>query len=75
MVGFEYGEFQKRMVKLQDQLTEARVDLMVLNQNADLYYYTGSLKPLYLLVPQQGEAFVIARKALEQIAAEIPWLN
>ena len=75
MVEFEYGEFQKRIVKLQNQLTEARVDLLVLNQNADLYYYTGSLQPLYLMVPQQGEAFVIARKALEQIAAEIPWLR
>ena len=41
MVEFEYGEFQKRIVKLQDQLTESRVDLMVLNQNVTFTIILG----------------------------------
>ena len=60
-----------RLHKLQDLLTEHKADLAILHYATDLCYYTGSTLPLYLLVPQRGEARVVARKALARIAEEV----
>ena len=44
---------------------------LVLSQNTDLYYYTGSVQPLYAIIPAKGEPFVLARKAVQRIRDEI----
>lgn len=59
-----------RLAKLQALLVEREVDLAVLQYATDLYYYTGSVQPLYLLVPRDGQPCVLARKALTRIAEE-----
>jgi len=64
-----------RIAKLQALLARREVDLAVLSYATDLYYYTGSVQPLYLLVPRQGAARLVARKALTRIqdeAAHLP---
>ena len=60
-----------RLRKLQGLLAQREIDLAVLQYATDLFYYTGSIAPLYLLVPRQGEALVVARKALERIEQEV----
>jgi len=60
-----------RLQKLQDLLAEREIDLAILHYATDLCYYAGSPLPLYLLVPRQGEALVVARKALARIAEEV----
>jgi len=60
-----------RLLKLQHLLAEREIDLAILHYATDLCYYTGSTLPLYLLVPQRGEARVVARKALARIANEV----
>ncbi|MHB9107054.1 MAG: M24 family metallopeptidase [Armatimonadota bacterium] len=60
-----------RLHKLQDLLAGREIDLAILHYATDLVYYTGSSLPLYLLVPQKGEARVVARKALARIAEEV----
>ncbi|MHB9133955.1 MAG: M24 family metallopeptidase [Armatimonadota bacterium] len=57
-------DYPARLRALQETLQQRDVDLAVLNLNSDLYYYTGSVRPLYLLVPARGEALVLARKAV-----------
>jgi Xaa-Pro aminopeptidase len=61
-----------RMAALQAFLTARAIDVAVFSYATDLYYYTGSTQPLYLLVPRSGTPCVLARKALARIAEEAP---
>jgi Xaa-Pro dipeptidase len=72
---FSIREFETRLQSLQQELSKRGIDWGILNNNADLYYYCGSMQPLYLMVPAQGEAVVVARKALSRIMKEVEQLN
>jgi Xaa-Pro dipeptidase len=71
-MNFTSDEFGQRLARLQQLLVEKQVDLAVLNQSPDLYYFTGSTQPLYLAVPATGRPVILARKALERIRTEAP---
>lgn len=65
----------QRLGELQALLREREIELAILQYATDLYYYTGSVQPLYLLVPQNGEPCILARKSLTRIrdeAAQLP---
>ncbi len=64
-----------RMLKLQALLAQRELDFAVLHYATDLYYYTGSVQPLYLLVPREGEASLLARKSLSRLQTEVPFLT
>jgi len=66
-------EYHTRLKRLQECLCKQEIALAILSDNVDLYYYSGSVKPLYALIPAEGEPVLLARKALEQIASEVPW--
>lgn len=72
MPGFTVAELSERVAKLQEALRSQGIDLIALNHNSDIYYYTGSIQPLYLIVPASGEPFTLARKAITRISREIP---
>ena len=59
---FRAEELVERIGKLKNLLVEKGVDLAIVTQNSDLYYYTGSIQPQYLLVPVSGEPVILARK-------------
>jgi Xaa-Pro dipeptidase len=65
-------EFASRLASLRGLLRQKEIDLAILNVNADLYYYTGSVEPLYLLVPVEGSPLLLARKGFERIRDEVP---
>ncbi|RPJ04739.1 MAG: hypothetical protein EHM28_13470, partial [Spirochaetaceae bacterium] len=69
--GFTEKEYLQRLQKLQDLLTAKGLDLAVLNTGVDLYYYTGSVLPLYLFVPVKSKPFMLARKATDQIRTSV----
>ncbi len=71
MPDFTIAELTERMRRLQRHLAGKGIGLAVLTQNSDLYYYTGSVQPLYLLVPADGEPLALARKSLTRIREEI----
>jgi Xaa-Pro aminopeptidase len=64
------NELMARIGKLQNHLTAQGIDLAVLNMNSDLYYYSGSVEPLYLIIPAVGQAVLLARKAIQRIRDE-----
>ncbi len=72
---FSVQEFGTRLHLLQQELGKRGIDWAILNNNADLYYYCGSMQPLYLMVPAKGESVVVARKALSRIMKEVEQLN
>ena len=60
-----------RIDKLQSYLKTAEIDAVVLHHAPDLFYYCGSIQPLYLFVSASGAAFAIARKSIERMQIEI----
>ncbi len=64
-----------RLRKLQALLAQRDVDFAVLHYATDLYYYSGSVQPLYLLVPRDGEPSLLARKSLSRLREEVPFLT
>lgn len=75
MSGFTQGELAERIHKLQNMLCGKGIDLAILSQNTDIYYYTGSVQPLYLMVPASGEPVILARKAITRISEEVPQIT
>jgi Xaa-Pro dipeptidase len=72
---FEVEEFRSRLEALQLHLTKKGITWGILTGNADLYYYTGSMQPSYLLIPALGEAILVARKAIDRIELEASHLS
>ncbi|PLX78833.1 MAG: aminopeptidase P family protein [Desulfuromonas sp.] len=56
------SELQVRVAALQKQLAANDIDLALLVQNADLFYFTGSIQQGVLLVPAVGEPLYLVRK-------------
>ena len=48
MTESKIAEYLMRISKLQHRLIDKNIQLAILNINTDLYYYTGSIQPLYL---------------------------
>ncbi len=55
-------ELEQRIVRLQRLLQEEALDGAVLLQNADLFYFTGSIQQGICYIPAQGEAVYLVRK-------------
>jgi Xaa-Pro aminopeptidase len=70
MVSVTQNELTVRIGKLQHYLSTKEIDLAILNVNSDLYYYIGSIQPLYLLVPAEGQPLLLARKSMQRIREE-----
>jgi Xaa-Pro dipeptidase len=71
MSEISHDEYMSRLSKLQRHLRQKGADAAIFNVNSDLYYYTGSVEPLYLIVPGEGEALLLARKAIQRIRNEV----
>ncbi len=70
MAVFSPAEYRERTDRLQAVLKAKGIDLAIISQNSDIYYYTGSAQPLYFVLPASGQGFLLARKAIAQIESE-----
>jgi Xaa-Pro dipeptidase len=48
-------EIRARTKALQNKMREKDIDLALILQNADLFYFTGTLQRGYLCIAQEGE--------------------
>jgi Xaa-Pro dipeptidase len=71
MPDFTVAELSERIAKLQEVLRSRGIDLIALNRNSDIYYYTGSVQPLYVIIPASDEPFILARKSITRISSEV----
>jgi Xaa-Pro dipeptidase len=55
-------ELDRRVRSLQQQMNAAGLDAVLMMQNADLFYFTGSIQQGVLYVPASGEAIYMVRK-------------
>ena len=72
---FTPAEYQERINRFQAVLKSKGIDLAIISQNTDLYYYTGSVQPNYFLTPANGPGLVLARKAIRRIETEAEHLQ
>jgi Xaa-Pro dipeptidase len=65
-------EIRARIAKLQERLRQAGLDAAFLVQNADLFYFAGSIQQGILVVPAQGDPTYFVRRVYERAAEESP---
>ncbi len=68
----EHSRFQERIQKLARQLSEQQVDLAIILQNVDLYYFTGTLVQGFLLVAPDGRYRFCVQKPVSRAREESP---
>ena len=56
------AEVAERIVALQALLAKSGTDVAVIRQNADLYYFTGTVQDAHLIVPAEGEPILLVRR-------------
>jgi len=66
------GEVASRRAGLQAVLAARGLDAALVVQNADLYYFSGTVQKSYLFVPAEGEATLFVRKLAERARLESP---
>jgi Xaa-Pro dipeptidase len=64
------AELDARVRELQRRLRARAVDGALILQNADLFYYAGTVQQSHLYVPVEGEPTLFVRRVLERARAE-----
>jgi Xaa-Pro dipeptidase len=65
-------EIRGRVAKLQSRLKTAALDAAFLVQNADLFYFAGSIQQGILVVPADGDPVYFVRRVYERAVEESP---
>jgi Xaa-Pro aminopeptidase len=66
------SEIANRIVALQALLRKNGVDAAVIRQNADMFYFTGTVQDSHLIVPSSGNPVFLVRRSLVRAEAESP---
>lgn len=69
------SELDQRVAKLQKSLRQSGIDGAVIVQNADLFYFTGTIQRSHLFVPSEGQPVLLVKKTLERAQEESPLDN
>ena len=64
------SELTSRIGKLQEEMSNQAIEAVLLIQNADLFYFTGSIQQGALFVPVQGEPVYFVRKDFSRARME-----
>ncbi|WP_088831683.1 M24 family metallopeptidase [Paenibacillus tyrfis] len=64
------NEYAQRIGRLQQKLQALQLDGMMITQNVDLYYLTGSMQTGYLFVPAEGEPRLYVRRSVARAQEE-----
>ncbi len=66
------SEVQERVRRIQDWMQQASVDALFVLQNADLFYFTGTVQAGLLCSPASGEPIYLVQKSLDRARLESP---
>ena len=64
------SELDQRIAKFQEKMRRQGIDGAILVQNADLFYFTGSIQLAHLFVPSKGQPVLMVKKSLERAQEE-----
>ena len=65
-------EVHSRQMRLRERMAANGVDLACIVQNADLFYFTGTIQKGYLFLPVEGEPLFFVQKDYERALRETP---
>jgi len=65
-------ELDRRIKALQARLSAAKIDGALIAQNADLFYFTGTVPQGWLFVPADGHPILFIRKNHNRVRSETP---
>ncbi len=65
-------EIDQRLALFRDALDTASIDLAIVAQNSDLFYYSGTVQNAFLIVQRTGESTLFVRKYLPRAQRESP---
>ncbi len=63
-------ELAGRIKAFQRKLLEARVDLALVRQNSDLYYFSGTVQDAHLFIPSAGDPVMFVFRSFERAKKE-----
>jgi Xaa-Pro dipeptidase len=72
MIKVPMSEVANRLVSLQSLLQKHEVDVAIIRQNADLFYFTGTVQDAYLIVPASGAPLFLVRRDVERAGEQSP---
>ena len=64
------GEIRSRQIRFQRKMSENGIDLVVLFQNVDIFYLSGTIQKGYLFIPVEGDAVFFVQKDYERAIHE-----
>ncbi len=64
------SELDQRCAKLQELLKLHGIDGAVIVQNADLFYFSGTIQRSHLFIPAEGRPVLLVKKTFERAAEE-----
>ena len=67
------SEAVERLVRLQRWMQDHSVDAVFVFQDADLFYFAGTVQAGMLCVPSQGEPLYLVQKSVSRARVESPW--
>ncbi|UUZ83463.1 Xaa-Pro peptidase family protein [Paenibacillus sp. P26] len=63
-------EYLRRVRRLQEKLNEQSLQGVMITQNVDLYYFTGSMQTGYCFIPAEGEPVFYVRRSVVRAQQE-----
>jgi Xaa-Pro dipeptidase len=72
MLKVPVGEIANRLVALQALLIRNEVDAAIIRQNADLFYFTGTVQDAHLIVPASGQPVFLVRRDVRRAQEQSP---
>ncbi len=66
------SEIDNRLKSFKNKMKESGVEASLIVQNADLYYFSGTIQQAHLYVPAEGEPVLMATKDLNRAKSESP---
>lgn len=61
---------RERVERLQRTISGTQTDAVLLTQNVDLYYFTGSMQNGYAFIPAEGEPAFLVKRSVERAKKE-----
>jgi len=66
------SETNSRQLEIQSRMRESGLDALFVLQNADLYYFSGTVQVGLLCIPAEGEPVFLVQKSLSRARQESP---
>ncbi len=64
------SELEQRIARLQESLRQNGINGAIIVQNADLFYFSGTIQRSHLFVPSEGKPLLLVKKDLERAKKE-----